>query len=130
MLAVEMRGLASDHCQLLHRALRLAQALGAELNHLVIKNSDRAEEVVGTLILATPDGQREVDVDAASLAMAVHLGIPIYIDGSFISTEGRDPAQTLRPEATQVVEQPQLPKAFRQLLEDLHMPDPEGGFPI
>ena len=131
ILAVEMRGLASDHCQLHHLALRLARSLGAEPNQVVIKNSDQPDEVVGALGLATSDGQKEVEVDAAaSLAMAVHLGLPIYIDGSFMSTEGRDPAQTVRPDTTQVVEQPQLPKAFRQLLEDLHMPDPEGGFPI
>ncbi len=132
MLAVDMRGLASDHCRLHHRALRLAQALGAELNHVVIKNSHRTEEVVGTLIFATPDGQKEVDVDvdaAASLAMTVHLGIPIYI-GNFTSTEGLGLTQNVKPDVAPVVEQPQIPKAFRQLLEDLHMPDPEGGFPI
>ena len=131
MLAVEMRGLATDHCQLHHLALRLAQALDAELNHIVIKNTDRPEEVVGTLSLVTPDGPKEVEVDAAaSLAMAVHLGIPIYIDGSFTSSQGADSAQHPRHDLTQVVEQPQIPKAFRQLLEDLHMPDPEGGFPV
>lgn len=131
MLAVEMRGLATDNCQLHHLALRLAQTMGAELSQVVIKNADRPEEVVGTLRLVTRDGLKDVEVDAAaSLAMAIHLGIPIFMDSNFTSSGDANSTQPTSHEAAQVIEQPQIPKAFRQLLEDLHMPDPEGGFPI
>lgn len=127
MLAVEMRGLATDHCQLHHLALRMAQSLGADLSHVIIKNSDNPEDVTGVLRLVTTDGLKDVDVDAAAaLAMAVHLGLPIFMDGNFSSPDDAAPAQGLNAAA----EIPQIPKAFRELLDGLHMPDPEGGFPI
>ena len=127
MLAVEMRGLATDNCQLHHLALRIAQALGAEVTHVVIKNSERPDEVQGLSRLVTAAGLKEVDVDAAAaLALAVHLGLPIFMDGDFISASEHPPA----PNVSRTAELPQIPKPFRELLEDLHMPDPEGGFPI
>ena len=126
MLAVEMRGLATEHCQLHHLALRVAQALGAEVSHVVIRNSDRPEEVVGELRLITQEELKDVEVDAAAaLALAVHLGLPIFMDGNFSCPDETGSA----PALTHVIEQTQIPKAFRELLDDLHMPDPEGGIP-
>ena len=127
MLAVEMRGLATDHCQLHHMALRVAQTLGAEVSHVIVKNSDRPEEVMGVMRLVAPEGLKDVEVDAAAaLAMVVHLGLPIFMDANLPSSDAPAPTQNFNRAA----ELPQIPKAFRQLLEDLHMPDPEGGFPI
>ena len=127
MLAVEMRGLATDHCQLHHLAFRLAQCLGAEVSHVIIKNSDCPAEVLGQLCLATSEGLTDVEVDAAAaLAMAVHLGLPIFMDGAFSSSTETPPA----PQISRAVEIPQIPKAFRELLDNLHMPDPESGFPV
>ena len=133
MLAVEMRGLATDHCQLHHLALRLAQSLGAEFIHVLIKNSDLPEEVLCELRLMTSSGFKDVEVDAAAaLAMAVHLGLPIFMDGNFVSSD--NPAQTPNPAQAPnrdyATETSQVPKAFRQLLEDMHMSDAEGGLPI
>ncbi len=127
MLAVEMRGLATDHCQQHHMAMRIAQTLGADLVHVVIKNFDQPEEVQGVLRLTTPEGLKEVHVDAAAgLALAMHLGLPIFMDGKFSPAD--DPTPT--PNVSRAAEIPLIPKAFRELLEDMHMPDPEGGFPI
>lgn len=126
MLAVEMRGLATDHCQLHHLVLQVAQSLGAEVNQVIIKNAEHPEEVLGQLRLVTNEGEKDIEVDAAAaIAMAVHLGIPIFMDGNFSSS-----LEAAATPPTRAAEIPQIPKAFRQLFEDLNMPDPEGGIPI
>ena len=114
MLAVEMRGLATDHCQLHHMALRVAQTLGAEVSHVIVKNADRPEEVMGVMRLVTPQGLKDVEVDAAAaLAMAVHLRLPIFMDANLPSSDDPAPTQNFNRAA----ELPQITKAFRQLLE-------------
>ena len=37
ILAVEMRGLATDHCPLHHLAVRVAEGLHAKISHIVIR---------------------------------------------------------------------------------------------
>ena len=44
--AVEMRGLASDYCLLHHLAVRVAEGLHAEINHVVIKRFGEGDDVV------------------------------------------------------------------------------------
>ena len=41
ILAVEMRGLATDHCPLHHLAVRVAEGLSAKISHIVIQANRR-----------------------------------------------------------------------------------------
>ena len=46
-LAVEMRGLASDHCPLHHLSLQLAQSLGARVSHIIVqRNEEEIQEMI------------------------------------------------------------------------------------
>ena len=88
ILAVEMRGLATDHCPLHHLAVRVAEGLNAKISHIVIKRIGEGDDVVGVLRLVTATGMHSIQVDAAAgLAMAIHMGIPIFMDGEFSPTE-------------------------------------------
>ena len=42
ILAVEMKGLASDHCPLHHLAVRVAEGLKAKFSHIVVKREGKA----------------------------------------------------------------------------------------
>ena len=89
VLAVEMRGLATDHCPQHHMTLRIAQSLGANFSHVIIKSTGRSDEVQGVVRLVTENGLQDVDVDAAAaLGMAIHLGLPIFMDGQFSPADG------------------------------------------
>ena len=88
ILAVEMRGLATDHCPLHHLAVRVAEGLNSKISHIVIRRIGEGDDVVGVLRLATATGMHSIQVDAAAgLAMAIHMGIPIFMDGDFSPTE-------------------------------------------
>ena len=79
MLAVEMRGLASDHCPLHHMAVRLAEALNAKISHIVIQRTGAGDEVTGMMRLVTTTGLRSTYVDAAAaLAIAIHTELPVF----------------------------------------------------
>ena len=124
MLAVEMRGLATDHCQQHHLAMRIAQTLGAEISHVVIKASGQADEACGMLRLVTEGEMKDVDVDAASaLAMAFHIGLPIFMEGEFALADGLPRAAPSVNEASDMLG---IPRVFRDVIEDLKMPGPEG----
>ena len=87
-LAVEMRGLATDHCPLHHLAVGVAKGLNAEISHIVIRRLGDGDDVIGVLRLVAADGMHSVQVDAAAgLAMAIHMGIPIFMDGEFSPAE-------------------------------------------
>ena len=89
VLAVEMRGLATDHCPLHHLAVCVAEGLQAKISHVVIQRRGDGDDVVGVLRLATANEVHSVQVDAAAgLATAIHMGIPIFMDGEF-SPAGR-----------------------------------------
>ncbi len=124
VLAVEMRGLATDHCPQHHLALKVAQALGGQVSHIVLKALDDNGSVSGILRLTTPEGMRDVHVDtAAALAMAIHVGMPIFMDGEFTPADGnlevvKEPGETPLG--------PQIPPAFRDLIEQLDLPDTGG----
>lgn len=141
MLAVEMRGLATDHCPLHHLAVRMAEGLHAKISHIVIQRPGPGDEVVGILRLVTAAGLHSISVDAAAaLAMAIHMGIPIFMDGEFSSAEPEAadrqelPAQT-EPGPGLATADPDLepgfrtpiPQAFQELIDGLKMPDDHDG---
>ena len=141
ILAVEMRGLATDHCPLHHLAVRLVEGLNAKISHIVIKRIGEGDDVIGVLRLVTATGLRSIQVDAAAgLATAIHMGIPIFMDGEFSpaesSSEGHShnhhnhkdvdsagsnfPSENeeVAPEATTPI-----PRAFQDLIDGLGMPE-------
>jgi hypothetical protein len=116
-----MRGLATDHCPQHHLALLIARALEADISHVVLKRSDPSGGVVASIRMVTTAGLREVDVDAAAaLGMAVHMGLPIFMDGDFTPSDGTLHAIPGLTEAP--VAQPQIPQAFRKLIAELDLP--------
>ena len=144
ILAVEMRGLASDHCPLHHLAVRVAEGLHAKISHVVIKRSGEGDEVVGILRLVTAAGLHNIQVDvAAGLATAIHMGIPIFMDGEFSPAEPKrdghthdvcgprtDPALDMdmpneRESENEPGDKTPIPQAFQEFIEGLTMPD--GG---
>lgn len=145
MIAVEMRGLATDHCPLHHLAVRMAEGLHAKISHVIIQRPGPGDEVVGVLRLVTAAGLHSISVDAAaSLAMAIHMGIPIFMDGEFSSAEPeradqRNPsAQTeagqefgaglpTRDPALEPGFRTPIPQAFQEFIDGLTMPDDHDG---
>ena len=138
MLAVEMRGLASDHCPLHHLAVRMAESLNAKISHVVIKRVDPTDEVAGMLRLVTPTGLSTTHVDAAAaLALAIHMGLPVFMDGEFSLAEPDlgghrhdSPSDSLPAQGA--VDPPgevptPIPQAFHELIEGLTMPGPESS---
>ena len=58
------------------------------ISHIVIKPFGEGDDVVGILRLVTASGLHNIQVDAAAaLATAIHMGIPIFMDGEFPSAE-------------------------------------------
>ncbi len=89
MLAVEMRGLATDHCSLHHLVLAITKALGAEVSGVLIKGVE-AGQVAGAIRLESSNRVFDVSVDvAAALAIALHLGLPIFMEGMNLLQEDR-----------------------------------------
>lgn len=140
ILAVEMRGLATDHCPLHHLAVRVAEGLQAKISHIVIRRIGEGDDVVGDLRLVTANGTHSVQVDAAAgLATAIHMGIPIFMDGEFSSadTASEDHKHDVHGHG-QVLEHPDdyaelepgvktpIPRVFQDVIDDLGMP---GGGP-
>ena len=141
ILAVEMRGLATDHCPLHHLAVRIAEGLNAKISHIVIQRSGEGDDVIGLLRLVAGTEMRSIRVDAAAaLAMAIHMGIPIFMDGEFSRAESdsekhihdvhdhqamvmddRDVPQE-NPEMEPEVTTP-IPRVFQDLIDGLGMPD-------
>ena len=139
ILAVEMRGLASDHCPLHHLAVRVAEGLHAKISHVVIRRIGEGDDVAGELRLVTATGMHGIQVDAAAgLAIAIHMGIPIFMDGEFSSadTASEDQKHDIHGHEP-VVETPSgnvelepgvktpIPRVFQDVIDDLGMPD--GG---
>ena len=122
MLAVEMRGLATDQCPQHHLALQLARGLGANITHVVLTMLDSTGSVVGTLRVVTDYDHRDINVDpAAALAMAIHLGLPIFMDGDFSPSDGKLRAIQGMTEAPPA---PAIPQAFREVLDELDLLSP------
>ena len=144
-LAVEMRGLATDHCPLHHMAIRIAEGLNAQVSHVVIKPLGKGDEVTGVLRMVTPTGLQAIPVDAAAgLALAIHMGIPIFMDGEFspadqgkvghshvvhgmrIDDELGEATSEVHAERPSGVPTP-IPPAFQELIEGLQLPDGSEG---
>ena len=89
VLAVEMRGLATDHCPQHHLALLLARSLGANISHVVIQRIGPDDEVLGVLRLVTADGLRSVNVDAAAALAMGHPHRPSHLYGRRIRPDRR-----------------------------------------
>ena len=149
ILAVEMRGLATDHCPLHHLAVRVAEGLNAKISHIVIKRFGEGDDVIGVLRLVTATGMHSIQVDAAAgLAMAIHMGIPIFMDGEFSPAESGSAKHChevhdheaagkadLEPVDDNVEIEPgvatPIPRVFQDLIDGLGMPEsgdrPNGG---
>ena len=120
-LAVEMRGLASDHCPLHHLSLQLAQSLGARVSHVIVQRNEEANELIGIVCLETSNGPLDVNVDTtAALSMAIHIGLPIFMDGDFASTEGEqegEQSETSRQGDTST--STPIPEAFWEVIDGI-----------
>lgn len=149
ILAVEMRGLATDHCPLHHLAVRVAEGLNAKISHIVIRRLGEGDDVIGVLRLVTATGMHSVQVDAAAgLAMAIHLGIPIFMDGEFSPAEPGSVVQAYDVHEHEAVAMPDreppdenaidepgvttpIPRVFQDVIDGLGTHDggrrPEGG---
>ena len=132
MLAVEMRVLATDHCPLHHMAVRLAEALNARISHVIIKRVGPTDEVTGMVRMVTTTELRTTQVDvAAALSLAIHMGLPIFMDGEFPPAEPEwegnqhdsQESDTKAPgQMTHYQEVPApIPRAFQELIEGLEM---------
>ena len=124
MLAVEMRGLATDHCSLHHLVLAVTKSLGADVACILIKGVSTGQ-VSGSIRLEWGDRTLDVSVDvAAALAIALHLGLPIYMDGLHLLREDRlepvSAAADLPPDAP-------IPEAFREVIDALDFPASFNG---
>ena len=124
MLAVEMRGLATDHCSLHHLVLAVAKSLGAELTMVMIKGMGYGQ-VAGSFRLECEDRRLDVNVDvAAALAIALHLGLPIYMDRLALLRE--DYLEPVTATAAPHNSMP-IPEVFREVIENLELPAPAAG---
>lgn len=149
ILAVEMRGLATDHCPLHHLAVRVAEGLHAKISHVVIRRLGEGDDVIGVLRLVTANGLHSIQVDAAAgLAMAIHMGIPIFMDGEFSPAETGSETHTHDAHGHETIAKAEqeppdenggiepgaitpIPRVFQDLIDGLGMPDggprPDGG---
>ena len=119
MLAVEMRGLATDHCSLHHMVLAVAKSLGAEMSGIIIKGVGHGQ-VTGVIRLECDDRMLDVGVDvAAALAIAMHLGLPVFMDSLAMSQEDLLEPVPANPDAHSVSP---IPEAFREVIENLELP--------
>lgn len=118
-LAVEMRGLATDHCAQHHLTCAVLQALRSGISKVVLKELNRGL-VMGTLRLETASGFLDVEADvAAALSLAIHLGLPIFMDGSYHRPPDELVALEGPAEAPSGVH---IPEAFLEVIEGLELP--------
>jgi bifunctional DNase/RNase len=121
-MAIEMQGLATDHYPNYHLAFSIAQALGAKVTMVILKGLSRSQ-VISSLRLETETDSIDIDADvAAALGMAIHLGLPISMEGS----------PTLSQDELAAIQGPvdslsgtQIPDAFLKVIEGLDFP-PDG----
>ena len=128
ILAVEMRGLATDHCSLHHLVGAVTKSLGAEVSGVVSRGVDYGQ-VTGAVRMEYEDRVLDDNVDvAAALAIALHLGLPIFMDSLAMLREDRleyiEERNTAPDEAS--VDAP-IPEAFREVIEALELPAPSEG---
>ncbi len=126
VLAVEMRGLGTDHCAHHHLAVLVAEALGGKVSHIILNVLDNAGDVTCVMRLTTDQGLVDATVDvAAALALAIHLGLPIFLEGKFVRSNGELRAVESAPTETgQIGGNGDIPSAFRELIDRLDIPGP------
>jgi bifunctional DNase/RNase len=117
-MAIEMRGLANDHYPDYHLGLSIARALEARVTMVILKMLSR-DQVIGSLRLKTGTGSVDVDADvAAALGMAIHLGLPIFMEGNQVLSQEKQAAVlgSADPPAGS-----QIPYAFLDLIKNLDL---------
>ena len=128
VLAVEMRGLGTDHCAHHHLAVIVAEALGGKLSHVILRVLDNTGDVTCVLRFATAKGLAHATVDVATaLSLAIHLGLPIFLDGEFNRSNGKLRAVESNPaEANDPGDIGAIPSAFREFINRLDLPGPSA----
>ena len=134
MLAVEMRGLASDHCPLHHMTVRIAKPLNAKISHVVIKRMGASDEVTGMmrLVITTGDAHHLRVCSGGTVACDLHGPADIYgwrvfprgiaMGGQKHDVIDDESTNTGYGELPRKVPTP-IPHVFQDLIERLGMPD-------
>jgi bifunctional DNase/RNase len=118
-LAVEMRGLATDHCAHHHLTSSVLQALSIGVSSVVLKELEQGL-VMGALRLDAAAGPLDVEADvAAALGMAIHLGLPIYMEYS--QTTAKDGLTAIQGPIDSPAG-PRIPDAFLDVIKSLELP--------
>jgi bifunctional DNase/RNase len=119
LLAVEMRGLATDHCPQHHLTCSVLQTLSAGISSVILKELEQGL-VMGALRLERETGFIDVEGDvAAVLGMAIHLGLPIFMEGSYTLSQDQLVALQGPADSPSGV---QIPEAFLKVIEGLDFP--------
>jgi bifunctional DNase/RNase len=117
-MAIEMRGLATDHYPNYHLVFSIAQALGAKVTMVILTGLSRSQ-VIGSLRLETETDSIDIDADvAAALGMAIHLGLPIFMEGDQVLSQER---QATAPWSADPPAGSQIPDAFLDVIENLDL---------
>jgi bifunctional DNase/RNase len=123
-MAVEMRGLATDHYPNYHLSLSIAQALETRITTVILKMLSK-DQVISSLRLKTGTGPVDIDADVATaLGMAIHLGLPILMERSHILSQNELAA------IQELVDSPssiRIPDAFLKVIEGLDFPLDDDG---
>ena len=125
VLAVEMRGLATDHCTLHHLAMAITRAVGADVTRVIIKGVDIGQ-VTGAIRLEHGERLYDINVNvnvAAAPALALHLGLPIYMEN--LDQLREDRLEALES-AKDLSSSPQIPRAIRRVIEAMELPEGDG----
>ena len=90
---------------------------------MVLTLQSPAGEVRASMRMDTPDGLRCADVyPAAALAIAMHIGLPIFMEGEFVA-EGEIPQ--LKENSRDESELTPIPNAFLEWMERMEDPSLE-----
>jgi hypothetical protein len=100
------------------------QALHTGVSKIVLKELNQGL-VMGALRLEVATGFLDVEADvAAALSLAIHLGLPIFMDGSYGVSESELVALEGPADSPSGVH---IPKAFLKVFEELDFPADAGG---
>jgi bifunctional DNase/RNase len=118
-LAIEMRGLATDHCSQHHLTCAVLQSLKAGISSVILRELSQGL-VIGALRLDIETGYLDVEADvAAALGMAIHLGLPIFMESSDGLSQDELVA-TQEPGASP--SGVHIPEVFLKVIEGLDLP--------
>jgi bifunctional DNase/RNase len=118
-LAIEMRGLATDHCPQHHLTCSVLQSLRAGISSVILRELSQGL-VMGALRLDMETGYLDVEADvAAALGMAIHLGIPIFMEAGDSLSQNELMATQEMSDAPSGVH---IPEVFLKVIEGLDLP--------